>query len=89
MKVSVILSTYQAPAWLEKVLWGYHVQERRPDEVIVADDGSTEETAALLERMAGETGLVIRHVWHRDDGFPTIRRRSRPREGDLVPYYPN
>lgn len=69
MRVSVVLSTYNQPAALEKTLWGYSVQTHRHFEVVVADDGSTEETARLLERMRVETGLEIRHVWHPDDGF--------------------
>lgn len=71
--VSVILSTYCAPEWLEKVLWGYHAQVHRGFEIVVADDGSTPETAELLRRMAAETGLAIRHVWQRDDGFRKCR----------------
>lgn len=69
MRVSVVLSTYNQPAALEKTLWGYSVQTHRDFEVVIADDGSTEETARLIERMRGDAGLEIRHVWHADDGF--------------------
>lgn len=69
MRLSVVLSTYNQPAWLEKVLWGYAAQTHRGFEVVVADDGSGPETAALIERMRGATGLPIRHVWHEDRGF--------------------
>jgi glycosyltransferase involved in cell wall biosynthesis len=67
--VSVIISTYDAPAYLERVLWGYAVQTRRPDEIVVADDGSGPATAALIERMRVETALPIVHVWQADVGF--------------------
>lgn len=73
MNLSLILTTYNSPLWLEKVLWGYSCQTELPLEVIVADDGSTAETAELLQRMRGETGLDIRHVWQRDDGFRKCR----------------
>lgn len=73
MNLSLILTTYNSPRWLEKVLWGYSCQTELPLEVIVADDGSTPETAQLVERMRGETGLDIRHVWQRDDGFRKCR----------------
>ena len=53
MRVAVVLSTYNQPAALEKVLWGYSVQTHRAFEVVVADDGSTAETADLLERLRG------------------------------------
>lgn len=73
MNLSLILTTYNSPRWLEKVLWGYSCQTELPLEVIVADDGSAPETAQLVERMRGETGLDIRHVWQRDDGFRKCR----------------
>ena len=40
MKVSVIISTYNSPDWLEKVLWGYTCQDYTDFEIIIADDGS-------------------------------------------------
>ncbi len=73
MKVSVILSTYNSPAWLEKVLWGYAQQTHRDFEIVIADDGSTEATAQLIERMRAATGLALRHVWQEDEGFRKCR----------------
>ncbi len=69
MRLSVILSTYNSPALLEKVLCGYSIQTYRPFDIVVADDGSTDETRRLIERLGGELDLDIRHVWHEDDGF--------------------
>jgi glycosyltransferase involved in cell wall biosynthesis len=69
MRVAVVLSTYNQPAALEKVLWGYAVQTHREFEVVVADDGSTGETAELIGQMGRTTGMAIRHVWHEDAGF--------------------
>lgn len=73
MPLSVVISTYNSPAWLEKVLWGYSVQTHRDFEIIVADDGSRDDTAALIARMRDETGLPIQHVWQPDDGFRKCR----------------
>lgn len=69
MLVSVILSTYNQPLWLDKVLYGYSLQSYTDFEVVIADDGSGEETFKLIERYQKETKLKIRHVWHEDDGF--------------------
>ena len=69
MRVSVLVSTYNAPEWLEKVIWGYTVQTHQDFELLVADDGSTEQTAARLEYLRQQTGLCIRHVWHERRGF--------------------
>jgi len=44
---SVILSTYNSPSWLEKVLTGYNNQTYRSFEVVIADDGSDQETIDL------------------------------------------
>ncbi len=66
---SVIISTYNSPTWLEKVLWGYNNQTYRMFEVVVADDGSTSETKDLLERLQNEVFFPIIHVWHEDNGF--------------------
>jgi glycosyltransferase involved in cell wall biosynthesis len=66
---SVIFTTYTQPRALELVLWGYAAQTRRDFEVVVADDGSGEETREVVERVGRESGLCVRHVWHEDRGF--------------------
>ena len=66
---SVIFTTYNQPRALELVLWGYAVQTRRDFEVVVADDGSGDETRETIERVRAATGMAVRHVWHEDRGF--------------------
>jgi glycosyltransferase involved in cell wall biosynthesis len=73
MKVSVIFSTYNAPAWLEKVLWGFFNQTVSDFEIVIADDGSGEETRALIQRMQANSPVPLRHVWQADDGFQKCR----------------
>jgi glycosyltransferase involved in cell wall biosynthesis len=67
--LSVIVSTYNQPSFLERVLWGYAVQTRQDFELIVADDGSGPETRRVIERVRAESGRAIGHVWHEDRGF--------------------
>jgi len=69
MKVSVIISTYNSPEWLEKVLWGYECQTYKNFEIIVADDGSDNATRSLVEKFETQAKLNIIHVWHEDRGF--------------------
>lgn len=69
MKISVIFTTYNQPDWLAKVIAGFRHQTFRDFELIVADDGSTAETKALIDALRQETGLEIQHVWHSDRGF--------------------
>ena len=67
LSIGVIISTYNNPKWLEKVLWGYIKQQKKADEIIIADDGSREETKILIDSFKDR--LPIKHVWHEDDGF--------------------
>lgn len=69
MLISVIVCTYNQPAFLELVLRGLSAQTDRNFELVVADDGSGPETATLLTRVRSATGLHIVHVWHEDRGF--------------------
>ena len=43
MKASVIFSTYNSTAWLEKVLWGFSKQTTKDFEILIADDGSVKD----------------------------------------------
>jgi glycosyltransferase involved in cell wall biosynthesis len=45
MRISVVIAAYNAAGLLEETLGSVAAQTRRPDEVIVVDDGSTDDTA--------------------------------------------
>jgi len=78
MKVSVVISTFNSPDWLEKVLWGYSVQTHNDFEIIIADDGSGEDTRKRIEYIRSATSLNIRHLWHEHQGYrrQTILNKS-------------
>ncbi|MEO8576338.1 MAG: glycosyltransferase [Gemmatimonadales bacterium] len=67
-RLSVIIATYNKPQFLEKVLHGFSLQTDTDFEVVIADDGSTQETTDLLNRVRA-SGVQIVHVWHEDRGF--------------------
>jgi len=67
--LSVIVSTYDRPAFLEKVLRGYTNQTDRNFEIVIADDGSADPTSDLIATARLSSGLPIVHVWHAHDGF--------------------
>jgi len=69
MKVSVIITTYNAVDWLQKVLIGYSVQTECDFEIVIADDGSTFETKELLSQFSTKFKNPIVHVWQEDQGF--------------------
>lgn len=69
--VAVLISTYNWPRALELALEGLFKQTRLPDEIIIADDGSGEETQKVIKRMKEQVpkGVYLKHVWHEDLGF--------------------
>ncbi|MGB0523409.1 MAG: glycosyltransferase family 2 protein [Flammeovirgaceae bacterium] len=69
LNVTVIIATYNMPAWLEKVLWGYEQQTYPHFDVIIADDGSGDETKQLIDRFIANGKLKITHLWHADEGY--------------------
>jgi glycosyltransferase involved in cell wall biosynthesis len=66
---SVIVSTYNQPDWLERVLLAYAGQDTRDFELVVADDGSREDTRARIDALRPRLPYPVEHVWHPDDGF--------------------
>jgi len=76
VRISLVVLTYNWPQALERVLESVAAQSRLPDEVIVADDGSREDTRALVARIARNFPCRIAHVWHEDRGFRAARARN-------------
>jgi glycosyltransferase involved in cell wall biosynthesis len=86
-RVSVIVTTYNRPQYLARVLEGYLHQTRPPEEIIVADDGSTGETASMIHELQKNSPVPLFHVWHEDRGFRAghIRNRAAARSaGDYL-----
>lgn len=67
--IGVVITTYNSPLWLSKVLTGYECQSFKSFRVIIADDGSADETKELIDTFKARGILTIDHVWHEDDGF--------------------
>ncbi len=87
MKVTLIIATYNNPAYLYLTLKSVMNQRRLPDEILIADDGSGEETRLLVEEMIAESFVPMKHIWHPDEGFRlgTIRNKAiAEAEGDYI-----
>jgi glycosyltransferase involved in cell wall biosynthesis len=65
----VVITTYNSPILLGKVLTGYESQSLKNFRVIVADDGSTDKTRVLVENFRARNILNIDHAWHEDERF--------------------
>lgn len=72
-KVSVIMAAYNASATLERAIQSVLSQDFREWELIVVDDGSTDATAAILDRYASEDSR-IRAVHQPNAGVSAVRR---------------
>jgi glycosyltransferase involved in cell wall biosynthesis len=57
-RVSVIIPTYDAACWLPESLDSILAQTEPPDEILVVDDGSTDDTPAVLARYARRIRVV-------------------------------
>jgi len=86
MRASVIIATYNNPAWLEKVLWGFEAQENSNFEVVIADDGSGSDTRQLIDRFKQHSRLAIKHVWHEDNGYQKCQILNKAIAASSCPY---
>ncbi|OLQ86623.1 family 2 glycosyl transferase [Vibrio ponticus] len=77
MKTTLIITTYNWKEALKAVLESVKRQTVLPDEVIVADDGSREDTKLLIEEMAQHFPVALIHSWHEDNGFQLAMSRNR------------
>ena len=64
---TLLISTYNWPQALELVLKSVTLQTVIPSEIIIADDGSTDETKKVIDFY--KISINIKHIWHKDDGF--------------------
>src|SRR5438309_1508616 len=52
VRTAILVATYDQPRWLDLALRGWSRQPRRPDTVVVADDGSRPAPAGTAPRRA-------------------------------------
>ena len=83
MTVSLIISTYNSSRALELCLKSVLRQSTLPDEVLIADDGSGEETIKVIKEFQEKSPVPIIHVWHEDNGFrlTVIRNKAIAKAG--------
>lgn len=77
MKTSLIISTYNWPEALAVCLDSVRKQSSLPDEIIIADDGSSEETSLLVKAYAESCPVPIKYVWQEDQGFRLAKIRNK------------
>ena len=77
MRLTLIITTYNWPDSLVLVLKSIEGQTIIPDEVIIADDGSSAETKAVISKYQKDSDLNIIHSWQEDKGFRVAESRNK------------
>lgn len=81
--VSVIMPVYNGEAYLAEAIESIHLQNYRPLEIILVDDGSTDNTAKLVSGLQGN----IRYFYQPNSGPPAARNRGlRMAHGDVIAF---
>lgn len=73
--VTTIIPVYNRPALLLEAVDSVFAQTYRPIEIIIVDDGSTDETAAVADKLAEEHVEIVR-VLHIANGGPGLAREA-------------
>lgn len=77
ISTSLIVTTYNRSKALFVVLKSVLMQEQPPDEIVVADDGSKDQTRQVVESIAEISPVPIVHVWQKDKGYQAARIRNK------------
>lgn len=77
LTTSLIIATYNWPEALETVLKSAVSQSIQPDEIIIADDGSSQKTTDVIRKFQSENRVPVHHIWHEDKGFRLAEIRNK------------
>ncbi|MFT7643659.1 MAG: glycosyltransferase involved in cell wall biosynthesis [Pirellulaceae bacterium] len=88
LDLSIIITTYQKPEHLTKVLESTACQKEVDGrfEVIVSDDGSTDETKTVVDSFRKRVDFHVGYVTHTHDGFQLARSRNEGAAQSRAPY---
>ena len=74
--ISVIIPTYNRASFIEKALLSVVHQKRPCSEVLVVDDGSSDRTAEIVGKIAGQSRVEIRYILQKNKGAAAARNRG-------------
>ena len=77
MRISLIITTYNRPDALLLVLRSIETQVSKPIEVIIADDGSTNDTKEVVTSFREKSDISVIHSWQEDRGFRASKSRNK------------
>ncbi|MGE3539936.1 MAG: glycosyltransferase family 2 protein [Candidatus Tectimicrobiota bacterium] len=67
-KVSIILPTYNRATFLPEAFEAIRTQTYGDWELIIVDDGSTDDSRALLERLMADLAQPVQYIWQQNRG---------------------
>ncbi|EPB9126114.1 glycosyltransferase [Campylobacter coli] len=73
---ALIITTYNQKERLKLVLDSVKNLAFLPNEVLIADDGSKEDTARLIEKYQKDFPCPLKHIWQEDEGFRAAKSRN-------------
>ncbi|MFZ4712942.1 MAG: glycosyltransferase [Bacteriovoracaceae bacterium] len=85
--ISFCIVTYNQPDVLETVFESLLFQTNKNFELIVADDGSKNETKEIIEHFKARAPFVVKHVWHEDIGYrraAILNKAFKEAEGECL-----
>ena len=74
-RLGLIINTSNQANYLARTLIAVAEQMSAPDEVLLADDGSTDDTRNLFQRWCAGQTVRTAHVWQPQEGFRRARIR--------------
>lgn len=77
MRPSLIITTYNWKEALELSILSAFKQSELPTEIIIADDGSTQETKDIVDQLSCNAPCPLIHSWQQDKGFRLSRSRNK------------
>src|SRR3954453_22774254 len=79
-KVSVIVPVYNGAAYLPEAIGSALAQTVRPLEIVVVDDGSTDDSGRIAQQYE-----LVRYVWQANAGISAARNRGiEAAQGDVL-----
>ncbi len=87
MKISLIITTFNWKEALELSIRSVFNQTHLPTEILIADDGSDDNTRHLIELLQKKSPIPLVHSWQQNKGFRLSRSRNKAlniAQGDYI-----